>query len=104
MLRRLGWDSNPLRRRTDRQEAWLNAVLLVTLVAAGTPLAATMGRDTYREQARVATWERQHRFEVWAVLLERPAATRTAQARWKAPDGTTRTGPVATARSDPAGA
>lgn len=97
ILRRLGWDRNPLRRRWDRQEAWLNAVLLVVLFAAGTPLAAFIGRDTYRDQARVAEWERQHRFQVWAVLLERaPAPARTAKARWKAPDGSPRIGAVGT--------
>ena len=103
MLRRLGWDRNPLRRRTDRQEAWLNVVLLIVLVGAGTPLAGALGRDTYREQARVAEWERQHRFEVWAVLLERAPSARTVKARWKAPDGSTRTGAVATVRTDPPG-
>ena len=100
ILRRLGWDRNPLRRRWDRQEAWLNAVLLVVLFAAGTPLAAFIGRDTYRDQARVAEWERQHRFQVWAVLLERaPAPARTAKARWKAPDGSPRIGAVGTGTS-----
>jgi len=35
LLRRLGWHRNPLRRGSDRAEAWLNAVLLIALLLAG---------------------------------------------------------------------
>jgi len=97
LLRRLGWERNSLRRGTDRLEAWLNAVLLVLLVLIGGALAGYTGRAAYRDQARAAAWDRAHRFEVWAVLLDKPSAPQgTARGRWKAPDGTARTGPVAT--------
>ncbi|MFI5897719.1 hypothetical protein ACIA5D_47305 [Actinoplanes sp. NPDC051513] len=104
LLRRLGWDRNPLRRRSDRVEAWLNAALLIVLLIAGGVLSVHAGRAAYREQARAAAWDRAHRFEVWAVLLAKPAAPEgTAKARWKAPDGSPRTGPVRVADNTAAG-
>jgi len=42
LLRRLGRHRNPLRRGTDRAEAWLNAVLLIALLLAG-PIASLGG-------------------------------------------------------------
>ncbi|WP_213011638.1 Rv1733c family protein [Paractinoplanes toevensis] len=87
---RLCWGWNPLRRREDRIEGWLNVVLLLLLAVVGSSLAGHAARTSYREQARVSAWERQHRFEVWAVLLSAPSPA--AAARWKAPDGTPRTG------------
>ncbi|WP_433291752.1 Rv1733c family protein [Actinoplanes sp. CA-030573] len=105
LLRRLGWDRNPLRRRTDRAEAWLNAVLLIVLLVAGGVLAQYTGRSTYREQARVSAWEREHRFQVWATLLEKPAGQPpTARARWRTPRGGLRTGPVSAPETSAAGA
>ncbi|GIF21921.1 hypothetical protein Ate02nite_46510 [Paractinoplanes tereljensis] len=92
MAARLCWGRNPLRRREDRLEGWLNAVLLLAFLLIGSTLAAHLSRSTYREQTRVVAWERQHRFEVWAMLLETP--TPAAKARWKAPDGTPRVGRV----------
>jgi hypothetical protein len=103
--RRLGWDRNPLRRRIDRVEAWLNAVLLIVLLAAGTPLARYTALSTFREQTRALGWERAHRFQVVATLTGRPAAGQgSAAARWKAPKGTVRTGMVAVGGGDTAGA
>ncbi|WP_433383965.1 Rv1733c family protein [Actinoplanes sp. CA-142083] len=102
LLRRLGWDRNPLRRRSDRVEAWLNAVLLVVLLIAGGMSSVAAGRSAYREQARAAAWERAHRFEVWAVLQQKPVQG-TATARWKAPDGSPRTGPIAARATAAAG-
>jgi len=94
--RRLGWRRNPLRRGSDRAEAWLNAVLLITLVLAGPALATATSRGAYHAEEKAAAWDRTHRFEVWAVLMGTPAVPQGfAQAKWKAPDGTQRTGPVA---------
>jgi hypothetical protein len=95
LLRRLGWHRNSLRRGSDRAEGWLNAVLLIILVLAGSTMATYTSRGAYRSQAKAAAWERAHRFEVWALLVSEPVAPGAAQARWKAPDGTARTGPVA---------
>jgi len=109
LLRRLGWHRSPLRRGTDRVEAWLNAVLMITLVVAGSTLATGNGRGAYRAEQRAGAWDRAHRFEVTAVLvsavlLEKPAAQGTAKARWKAPDGSARTGPIVAAPGTVAGA
>ncbi|MCU7726010.1 hypothetical protein ODJ79_19980 [Actinoplanes sp. KI2] len=105
LLRRLGWHRNPLRRGSDRVEAWLNAVLLITLALAGSAMAVGTSRGAYRAEEKAAAWDRTHRFEVWAVLVSKPAAPQgTAQARWKAPDGSPRTGPVTAALSTAAGA
>jgi len=96
LLRRLGWHRSPLRRGSDRAEAWLNAVLLIVLVLAGSTLATVTARGAYRDQERAAAWDRTHRFEVWAVLMSKPVSPPgAAQAQWKAPDGTQRTGLVA---------
>ena len=109
LLRRLGWHRSPLRRGTDRVEAWLNAILMITMVLAGSTLATGTGRGAYRAEQRAAAWDRAHRFEVTAVLVSAPAASRgmapgIAQARWKAPDGAARTGPIAAAPGTAAGA
>src|SRR5690349_11246473 len=105
LRRRLGWRRNPLRRGTDRAEAWLNAVLLITLVLAGSTLATYTSRGAYRTEEKAAAWDRAHRFEVWAVLTGKPAAPQgTAPAKWKAPDGTERSGPVAATPNTAAGA
>ena len=104
LLRRLGWHRNSLRRGSDRAEAWLNAVLLIILVLAGSALATGTARGAYREEEKAAAWDRAHRFEVWAVLTSKPVAPQgTAQARWKAPDGTPRTGRVVAALNTAAG-
>jgi hypothetical protein len=105
LLRRLGWHRSPLRRGTDRAEAWLNAVLLITLVLAGSALATCTSRDAYREEEKAAAWDRTHRFQVWAMLMSKPAAPQgAAQASWKAPDGTRRTGLVVATVDTAAGA
>ncbi|WP_051809875.1 Rv1733c family protein [Actinoplanes subtropicus] len=105
LLRRLGWHRSPLRRGSDRAEAWLNAVLLIVLVLAGPALATATARDAYRAEARAAAWDRAHRFEVWALLTSKPVPPEgAAQARWKAPDGTARGGAVAAPLNTVAGA
>ena len=104
-MRRLGWHRNPLRRGSDRAEAWLNAVLLIILVLAGSALATCTSRGAYRTEEKAAAWDRTHRFEVWAVLMSKPVAPQgTAQAQWKAPDGTRRSGPVAATPNTAVGA
>ncbi|MEV7082965.1 hypothetical protein AB0N88_31200 [Streptomyces sp. NPDC093516] len=103
------WRSNPLRRRSDRVEAWivlLSWCLAVLCGALAAPVAAGAVRDALaaeRAQAR----------PVSAVLTERaprtPPATSDgsggdtvwATVRWTAPDGTGRTG---RAEAEPAAA
>jgi hypothetical protein len=107
MARRLGLDRNPLRRGTDRVEAWL--ILMVTLVLlVGGPLVVWQASAaSYRGTAAAAARDlhRQQSFQVTAVLRDDAAKyvitngdASTLQgpvpARWTAPDGTTHDGAV----------
>lgn len=102
LLRRLGWHRNPLRRGTDRFEGWLNFVLIMLLLAGGTGLSVAVAGSTYRSQARQVAWERAHRHQVWAMLMEKPAGP-TASARWTGPDQVARTGRIPAGPGDTAG-
>jgi len=103
VVRRLGLDNNPLRRRTDRIAACLGAGLLIAFLA-GAPLLtmATIhwaGQAGTAEQRAQRTW-----YRVDAVLLRSapaPAAFASGlyggtwvPARWTAPDGRSRTGEI----------
>jgi hypothetical protein len=95
---------NPLQRRSDRIQAWSAFLTIMTLLLASPWSAWQAARMTYRDEVRAGEWERQHRFQVPAVLLEDPPAavgsqgppTRSAAvlASWVSPDGVARTGSV----------
>jgi hypothetical protein len=101
-----GVDRNPLRRRTDRIEAWLTiavmtVVLLVAPVVAWRAGAAAYGGEFSASERE----ERLQRFQVEAVLLgdttdyvvaygQAGVWQEPVPARWIAPDGTPRTGSV----------
>jgi hypothetical protein len=98
---------NPLWRRSDRIEI----VMLVGLFAAfllGAPILAwwTAGLS-YRSDQQAIAWERNNLHEVDAVLDRTPESQRatpyTAQASWKAPNGTPRSGPIAAASGEQPG-
>jgi hypothetical protein len=111
LARALGLDGNPLRRASDRAEAWIRAVLLVILLTAGPMAALAAGQWTART-AGTGTSVQPH--AVQAVLL-RPAiataghgaAVRGARvwvrARWESTGGATRTGEVPAPAGTPAG-
>ncbi|HUN31835.1 MAG TPA: hypothetical protein VMU95_07425 [Trebonia sp.] len=90
-------DRNPLRRRSDRAET-LATIVLVAAFAIAAPFtvhATAAGAYSLAKQARSAALAA--RQEVTAVTLEAAPAhalTRTAAARWTAPDGRARTGQV----------
>jgi hypothetical protein len=98
---------NPLRRTSDRIEALLTFLLVMTMLLVGPWAGWSAARATYGHDVRVSTWEWKHRFAVAAVLLQNAAApistedawmratppTRTA-ARWTGPDGLVHTGTV----------
>jgi|SRR4051794_26633429 hypothetical protein len=66
---------NPLRRRSDRIEAWVTFAVVMTILLIA-PLAGWWaGRESYRQDLRTSQWERQHRFSVTAVLLRDATAT-----------------------------
>jgi len=101
--RRMRLDRNPLRRRSDRVEAFIFGGLLVA-AAAGAPVAAvTGGHWALASAQQAARIERETSHQVRAVLLAVPGtspsgysvtATVAAQARWTTPAGTTRTGEI----------
>ena len=102
LARALGLDGNPLRRASDRAEAWFRAGLLVIFLTAG-PMAALAVGQWAAQAAGTETSVQPH--PVQAVLLHpatAPAgpvgAVRVAQvwarARWESADGSVRTGEV----------
>jgi hypothetical protein len=109
ILRRLGLDGNPMRRRVDRVQAWAGLVALAVLVVAGPVLAWTAGSRAY---AGAAAWA--PAFPARAVLdrdAPIPAAAYPmvvlpeviAPATWTAPDGTVHSGLIQVAAGTPAG-
>ncbi|MEU8504490.1 hypothetical protein AB0C40_07090 [Streptomyces brevispora] len=107
------WRHNPLRRATDRREAWVALVAFVLLVLAAPALGWLFGSradDTLQETVR-AQQARSHL--TTAVVVRRAtgarhfvadpeistdrAALTTVSARWQAPDGTARSATVTTA-------
>ena len=118
LLRGLGWGRNPLRRGSDRIEGWLNLVLILVLLIAGTSLATHFSRSAYRADIRAAAWERAHRHVTLALLLEKPvgapsapvlqagaptAPVLTADARWSGPNHTVHGGRVPAGEANVAG-
>ncbi|MGC9668353.1 hypothetical protein ACNTMW_17575 [Planosporangium sp. 12N6] len=97
-LRRIGLDSNPLRRTIDRVEAWITIVIvIVTLLV----LPATVwftARATYAAGVRTEQTERAHRYRTQATLLadagSGPASDASPAPRGPAPSraGTSATG------------
>ncbi|MBB5801199.1 hypothetical protein F4560_000967 [Saccharothrix ecbatanensis] len=98
---------NPLARPGDRLESAV-AVVAVTMVLLGLPVAAAMGSEIHAQQAVVSERESRTRYQVDAVLLagtpssvdgNAPAASVTKHdvpATWTLPDGKTRQGEVET--------
>jgi hypothetical protein len=107
IARRTGWSHNPLRRTSDRVEAWATMVLIVAMVLIAPWLAAKAAHGTYRDDIRTTAYEEAHNFAVGAVLLEDAAwhADSTQDdrppldfvptlVRWSFRDGVARTGTV----------
>ncbi|MFF7440226.1 hypothetical protein [Streptomyces sp. NPDC008122] len=108
------WRHNPLRRTTDLAEAWVAfaaIVLLCLLVpltgwAAGSSAYGSLSRAVRTQQAqRLPTTARVVRLADGPVSGPKSVETageerlrRSVVARWTAPDGSARTGTVATAR------
>ena len=102
LLRRWRPDRNPLRRRLDRLETAVLG-LLVAVFLAGTPIAwHAAGSWAYAAYTREAKTERATLHEVRATLLQAApgwsasgtGAAPDVTARWRAPNGQLRTGPV----------
>ncbi|MFI1657214.1 hypothetical protein ACH4ZU_20220 [Streptomyces sp. NPDC020472] len=108
------WRHNPLRRTTDLVEAWI-ALVAIVLLCTVVPLTGwAAGTSAYGSLSRAARAQQAQRLPTTArvVRLARGPASgpgsveatgeerlrRAVVARWTAPDGSVRTGTVATAR------
>jgi hypothetical protein len=101
---RLGLDSNPLRRRTDRLEGWIGAALLVALLIGAPLLAVVAGNLTAAAGMRELRAQRSWHQVSAVVLLSAPDIAPGysysdiggwAEARWQAAGGRTHVGVVA---------
>jgi hypothetical protein len=113
-LRRLGFDHNPLRRRTDRIEAVIRLVtVLLFLVAVPIATIAVARQVDHIESNRARAQQAVER-EVTAVLLQRASATGAPDpftsvqmtyvlARWQPPGRPPRAGQVLATAGAPAG-
>ncbi|MYS34203.1 hypothetical protein K388_06755 [Streptomyces sp. KhCrAH-43] len=106
------WRHNPLRRATDRCEAWLALLAFFLLVLAAPALGWLCGARTDAALQASVRAQRADRHLTTAVVVRRAAATRLVSdpeissgrvtrtevvARWHAPDGTPRAAKVTTA-------
>jgi len=99
---------NPLRRRWDRTEAVILGGLLAAFVIGGTLAALIAGRSAYDGALRARHAELATLHQVPAILLatasQQPAGYyASANAWWRAPDGTRHTGQVFALLGSPAG-
>ncbi|WP_327365793.1 Rv1733c family protein [Streptomyces sp. NBC_01217] len=106
------WRRNPLRRATDRCEAWVALVALLLMLLAAPAVGWVCGSLTDDALQKSVRAQQAKRHATTAVVLRRARGTahfatdpevsseRTTQtavvARWKAPDGTDRRGTVTT--------
>jgi hypothetical protein len=105
LARRAGLDANPLRRGSDRAEAWLRIGLVVVFLIASPLAAIGLGRLTNAASLSAARAQAASERQVTAVLLDKVARAADdplygatgfvwAKARWTAPDGQRRIGQV----------
>jgi len=112
--RRLGFDRNPLLRRSDRVERAIRVAALVAFLAT-LPLAIWLGIGGYGQGVRAIPAQQAARHPAVAVLtqdaptvgLALPGGAAmsavVAAARWPAPDGTERAGFIRALPGSPAG-
>jgi hypothetical protein len=115
VLRHLGLDRNPLRRRVDRVERWLAIALVATIFVVNPVLAWLAGSAVYRGGLHAARTAHDGRFPATAVLEEDsvsltpvdatvPVKPLPTLARWIGPDGVAHTGRILPDQQGPAGA
>ena len=104
-MRRLGFDRNPLRRRTDRIEAVIRLATIILLLVAVPIAAIAVGRQADHLALRQAHAQQGAEHQVTAVLLKQAQATGVPDpytsvqltyvlARWQPPGGPPRSGQV----------
>jgi hypothetical protein len=105
LARKMGLDANPLRRGSDRVEAWVRIGLIVLFLIASPLAAAALGQLTSAASARAAQAQAASEHQVTAVLDHRVSKSSNdplygsaefawAGARWTAPNGQQRAGQV----------
>ena len=110
----LGFDRNPLRRRTDRIEAAIRLATTILLLAAVPIAAIAVGRQADHLAVRHAQAQQAAEHQVAAVLLQQAPATGVPDpytsiqmtyvlARWQPPGQPSRTGQVLVTAGTPAG-
>jgi hypothetical protein len=113
-VRRLGFDRNPLRRRTDRIEAAIRLATMILLLVAVPIAAIAVGQQADHLALRRAHAQQATERQVTAVLLEQAQATGIPDpytslqltyvlARWQPPGGPPRSGQVLAPPGTPAG-
>lgn len=114
LTRALALDRNPLRRASDRAEAWIRAGLLAVFLIAGPIAAQAAAGWAHHTHTAGSSAPATHLHPVSAVLLQ-STATATAlnmpyadgqvwvRARWQIPGAPARTGKVLAPRGTPAG-
>ena len=107
-LREFWPDRNPLRRRWDRTEALILGGLLAAFVIGGTLAALIAGRWAYEGALHARHAELAASHQIPAVLLATASLQSaeyyaSANAWWRAPDGTRHTGQVFAPAGSPAG-
>jgi hypothetical protein len=103
-VRRLGLDDNPLRRPADKVDAWLRLAVLILILTAVPVAAIIAGQTADHLFSRQAQAQQATDHLVDAVLTQNAPASSVdpyaavpdtwATARWRAPDGTARSGQV----------
>lgn len=105
LARRAGLDANPLRRGSDRAEAWLRIGLVLAFLIASPLAAIGLGKLTSAASYSAARAQAASEQYVPAVLVDKVARAADdplygasgfvwARARWTAPDGQRHTGNV----------
>jgi hypothetical protein len=101
LVRRLGWDHNPVRRRVDRVQTILTAVLVVVLFLLVPAAAALVGAHAYASGINAEKRERASFRQVTATVLQVSEVSgdgaghflhERALLQWKDRSGTVRTG------------
>lgn len=114
ILRRMGFDRNPMRRASDRAHAILKAVLVATFLIGGPITTAYVSHEVEvagmrAGRAQAADWQRVPavvtREKLIAVAWRHPGTGKPAvlSVRWKTPRGWSRTGQIQVGRPAVAG-
>ncbi|MEU6036800.1 hypothetical protein ABZ801_15450 [Actinomadura sp. NPDC047616] len=103
LVRRLGFGHSDLRRPVDRAQRAVGVALVVVFLALAAPLAVWAAGHSYRTGLRDEAAQKVGRYPAVATITRRPAGAvavtgdqspSTVWARWRAPDGTARTGEI----------